>query len=198
MGSFPVGPARDFWPALLGGILVFDQGNWLAYFLLLALVSAYSAAIASVGLALATWISRLGRAVAVCTTVCVGFSFGWMFLVMALFPPKSTGYLLIMGSPLFGTASATSLVGAGANNVVGQYTGAATAGAFLWIFLHGGAAAFLFFATWATFDHCLGRVSSTARPPRRRPGKEPWPARKPVLDDWLDDDQLELAESPQA
>ena len=44
-------------------------GYWAIYIVLLGLVLAYGAAITSLGLALATWVSRLGRAIALCVTV---------------------------------------------------------------------------------------------------------------------------------
>ncbi len=72
-GAFRLAPHVIFWPAVLAGLLVLKGGSLLAYFLLLALVVAYSAVIASLGLALATWISRLGRAVAICVTICRRF-----------------------------------------------------------------------------------------------------------------------------
>jgi hypothetical protein len=181
------------WPAVLAGILVLDGGSWFGYFLLLGLILAYNMAIASLGLALATWISRLGRAVAICVSVCVGFSLGWMFLIMSLFRPDHLGIPLIMGSPLYGTAAATSLVGAGRNAVLGSNTGAAAIGVFIWILIHTTGAAILFVMTLATFNFCLGRISDSACPPTPRIGKLPRLDQKPEFNDWPDNEQAEVA-----
>ena len=54
------------WPAATTVFLVLDHGHWSNYLVLLGLVLAYGATITSLGLALATWVSRLGRAVALC------------------------------------------------------------------------------------------------------------------------------------
>ena len=106
-GAFRLAPHVIFWPAFLAGILLWDGGSWFAYSLLLGLILVYSVAIASLGLALATWVSRLGRAVAICVSIVVGFSVGWMFLIMSCFSRGYLGISLIMGSPLYGTAMAT-------------------------------------------------------------------------------------------
>ena len=46
-----------------------------------AMLLAQGAVVTSVGLALATWIRRVGRAVAVSVTCCAVFAFGWIILV---------------------------------------------------------------------------------------------------------------------
>ena len=196
--AFPAAHHVVFWPAMLAGLLVIQGGNWFAYFLLLALVVAYSAAIASLGLAMATWVSRLGRAVAICVTVCVVFSVGWMFLIMALFRPDRMGIPLIMGSPLYGMAAATSLVAGGSNPVVGGHWRAAAGGAVMWTLIHLSTAAMLFLVTLATFENCLGRVAAYSRSDRRPKAKKVFERRRAEPDEWLDDDPLALAESPQS
>ena len=107
-GVFRLAPRVIFWPALLAGILVYHRGNRFGYVLLLALVLAYSMAIASLGLALATWVSRSGRAVAICVSIYAGFSIGWVILIgLIVHRPESAVVPLMMGSPLSGTAAAT-------------------------------------------------------------------------------------------
>jgi ABC-type transport system involved in multi-copper enzyme maturation permease subunit len=189
-GAFRLAPHVIFWPAVLAGILVYDGGSWFAYFLLLSLILAYCVAIASLGLALSTWISRLGRSVTICVALCVGFSFCWMFLVMSLFNRDQWGVPLIMGSPLYGTASATSLITQGPTSVVGSGTRPTIVGALLWITVHSGTALMLFAATLATFNSCLGRTSDSARPRNPVAGKKPPAGAGPDFvnstgDDWL-------------
>ncbi len=198
-GAFRLAPYVIFWPALLAGILVFDGGSWFGYILLLALILAYSMAIASLGLALATWVSRLGRAVAICVSICIVFSIGWIILVASIF--GDADFLttpLIMGSPLYGPFGATLVVAARAIDVLGPVEPRyAIVGALLWIVIHSGAAALLFGATVATFDHCMGRIPEDARPPGPRAGKKPSPGWKPTHDDSLDEDLVAVEEAPQ-
>ncbi len=47
-----------------------------------ALILAYGVFITSLGLALATWVPRLGRAVALCVVVDVLITVGWFFLIL--------------------------------------------------------------------------------------------------------------------
>ena len=61
-GAFRLASHVIFWPACLAAILLWNGGSWFGYILLLVLLLAYCAAIASLGLAVATWVSRLGRA----------------------------------------------------------------------------------------------------------------------------------------
>jgi len=188
-GAFRLVPHMLVWPALMTSFLVWDGGSWIRYLLLLGLILAYSAAIASLGLALATWVSRLGRAIALCVSAYVVFSFGWVFLVALVFERNQVGLQIIMGSPLYGTALATSAVAADRRHFLQSDDDfAAGAGAVLWTLIHGGAAAVLFAATLATFDRCLGRISETAR--ATVPGLEKKHLRhsQPDLDEWLVED----------
>ena len=73
VGCFPAGSARDLLARLPGRHPARNGGSWFGYILLLVLLSAYCVVIASLGLAVATWVSRLGRAVAICVTIVVGF-----------------------------------------------------------------------------------------------------------------------------
>ena len=102
------------WPALLAGILVAESGRWFSYLLLLGLITGYCAVITSLGLALATWISRLGRAVALTVFVCIVFWVGWIMLIflLAIPGPSNEKFLvpMVMGSPLYGTIFATFAV----------------------------------------------------------------------------------------
>ena len=59
-GAFRQVPFLLIWPALTTSFLAIASGNWIQYALLLGLIAAYGAVIASLGLALATWVSRLG------------------------------------------------------------------------------------------------------------------------------------------
>jgi len=96
LGTFGQSGRVVVWPAAVGGIVVVGSGLWISYFLLLGLILAYIAAITSLGLALATWVSRLGRAVAVCVSAYAVFSIGWMLMVMGIFQPEPLGLSFIL------------------------------------------------------------------------------------------------------
>jgi ABC-type Na+ efflux pump permease subunit len=184
-GAFRLTPHVILWPAIFGGILLWGGGNWFAYFLLIGLILAYCMAIASLGLALATWVSRLGRAVALCVGIVVGFSVGWLILVVSVCSRDYLGIPLVMGSPLYGAAAAMSSVGANLEGRMGPDARYTLVGAIIWIVLHGGAAVLLFGLTVATFDHCMGRISETSAP------RSPKSAKK-----WVRDLELDLDDAP--
>ena len=96
------------WPAATSIVLLREGGSWWSYLVLLGLVFAYGAAISSLGLALATWVSRLGRAVALCITIHVAWMVGWPFAVAFLVGTPAMRYIgMMIGDPpagmLFGT-----------------------------------------------------------------------------------------------
>ena len=89
------------WPALIAGVLVAASGRWLHYALLLGLILAYGAVLASLGLALATWVSRPGRAVALAVTIYAVFSIGSISLIFLLDMGHFWGRYLCMLSPVW-------------------------------------------------------------------------------------------------
>jgi ABC-type transport system involved in multi-copper enzyme maturation permease subunit len=191
-GSFRVAAWVLVWPAILAGLLVIESGYWFRYTLLLGLILAYSAVITSLGLALATWVSRLGRAVALCACAYVLFSIGWVVLVFFFAEPSRTSdhfiLPLVMGSPFYGVFFSTLAVAPGPHHGPGGEADV-WAGAVLWISIHASAAAVVFAATLATFDRCLGRVSETAEDTIPNYRKKGLSAVDLDLDDWI-------AESP--
>jgi ABC-type transport system involved in multi-copper enzyme maturation permease subunit len=168
------------WPAVTTAFLIAESGRVIAYLGLLGLIAAYGAVITSLGLALATWVSRLGRAVALCVAAYVVFSIGWAVLIFLLTmsgrsPPDDQIIVpLIMGSPLYGMGFATAATAEPLHLPFGEAV--IGVGTFLWILIHGGAAAALFAMTVASFDRCLGRVSETAGRPiagiKKKPAAE--------------------------
>jgi len=160
-GAFRNVPLLLFAPALTTLLLAWDSGRWIAYLHFLGLMLVYGAAIVSLGLALATWQSRLGRAVALCVGAYVVFSLGWPALIIPLtFGPGVDNHIivpLIMGTPLYGTAFGTLVVAGGPHNMPGEQVDV-WIGCCLWVMIHGGAAVALYAATVATFDRCLGRM----------------------------------------
>ncbi len=174
-GSFRQVFRVAIWPAATTYFVVADGGHWSVYVLLLALVLAYGAAITSLGLAIATWVRRLGRAVASCVAVYVSLMIGWPILTALLFPNTtgSVGIGLVMGDPPYGALLLTLGTKWGGTWLRGR--GMTTPDdtilwTSLWIVAFVGAAAFLYWATLATFDDCLGRIpDGGGRRSSRRP-----------------------------
>ena len=110
-GAFRIVPALLFAPVVTALLLAGESGRWIQYFLFVALLLAYSAVIVSMGLALATWQSRLGRAVASCVAAYIALSIGWPALVLAITLGGNANdrviLPLVMGTPLYGTIFAT-------------------------------------------------------------------------------------------
>jgi ABC-type transport system involved in multi-copper enzyme maturation permease subunit len=178
------------WSALLAGILTLESGHWISYLMLLGLIAAYCAVITSLGLALATWVSRLGRAVALTVSVCVVFSIGWILLIFLVAVPNGSNdsFLvpMVMGSPLYGTIFTTLAVAPGALHLPGGVNAiVVTFGALIWIVVHSAAAFLLFMTTLASFDSCLGRVSEVAGRSAPFRGKKAGENIDPDLDECL-------------
>ncbi len=161
------------WPAATALFVVLDHGYWGNYLVLLGLVLGYGAVITSLGLALATWVSRLGRAIALCVTAYIGFVIGMPLMLMLCLGDRMDAFTtaLVLGDPPYGAAFLTLAASAsGGSQIVNELTpwdyfrcGVT------WIFVCIGVAASLFRITLATFDRCLGRIPDAAalRPSRK-------------------------------
>jgi ABC-type transport system involved in multi-copper enzyme maturation permease subunit len=161
-GTFRSVPALAVLPALIvGAAVVCYHGHWEAPVLLVGLVLAYGAALASLGLALATWIPRLGRAVAATVTIYVAVTVGVFFLFMALWNDE-TGAGLATASPFMGPVLAlvTFIEWPHYGDEMGRFWLSS------WTVLYALAAGLLAWAVVATFDRCLGRVSDRQGRPR--------------------------------
>jgi ABC-type transport system involved in multi-copper enzyme maturation permease subunit len=188
-GSFARAAPVMAWPAILAGILVIESGHWISYLMLLGLIAAYCAVITSLGLVMATWVSRLGRAVALTISTCVVFSIGWVVLLFLLAMPGGSNdsilVPMVMGSPLYGTIFATLAVTPGAIHLPGGVNATVVgSGALMWIVAHSAAALLLFLAALVSFDHCLGRVSEVADRSAPFPRKKADDKLALDVDDW--------------
>ena len=91
------------WPAATTIFLAASTGYWTTYIALLGLLLAYGAAITSLGLALATWVSRVGRAIALCVAIYVVSMIGWPFAVaIGVGTPAMRHVGMMLGDPPFG------------------------------------------------------------------------------------------------
>lgn len=182
-GSFRRAPWLAFWPALVtfsyipAGTSTWEVGM---VFLVPVLIVAQGAAVASLGLALATWVSRTGRAVTWTVTALVASTVGWPIVGILLMGGSVDSIavtIVIFGSPLFNIVIPTNLLDRTAGFSGPMEVGIPIAVVF-WTVAYAMAAAGLFLATLLTFDRCLGRtpeLPSTGREPRpdgpRRPGQ---------------------------
>jgi ABC-type transport system involved in multi-copper enzyme maturation permease subunit len=157
-GAFRLVGRVFVWPVLLAGLLVANGGSWFDYMLLLGLTLAYGAEITSLGLASATWFSRLGQAIAFCVSAYVVFSIGWVLLIVFTGRADRSMVAPLMGSPLAGTPITTVAVAEAGRNTSDNAHSAIVIGAILWTAISSAVAGVLFVATLATFDHCLGRM----------------------------------------
>ncbi len=164
-GAFRELPRVLVLPLLVAGVDAWINDTWPLLALLVAFICADAAFWTSVGLALSTWIARLGRAFAVAVAAYAVVGLGWPVLVRTLFDgPLGVGLAAI--SPFHG--SYTLIASRAFPRFIDD--------AFLWIpcWIAGETviAAGLLLATLATFDRCLGRMRSFGREaPRRGEGK---------------------------
>jgi ABC-type transport system involved in multi-copper enzyme maturation permease subunit len=120
------------------------------------LVLANGAAIASLGLALATWLPRMSRAAAWCAAA---------FVLMTVAPPliglqiirREIGESVLLGSPFFGVGVISSYV-TSRNPYQGGDLNRVVLPAIAWIVCYSLVAVALLVATLLTFDRCLGRA----------------------------------------
>jgi ABC-type Na+ efflux pump permease subunit len=187
-GSFHLVLHVIFWPILLSIFLIIDGGNWISYLLLVGLVLAYGAGIASLGLALATWVNRLGRAIALCVSICMGCSLGWIFLVMLICRRDQVGLTLVMASPLYGTPLATVAIVPRERGFASGDDFSVAAGTVLWTLVYSAIAAVLFKAVLVTFNRCVGRMRETSGSSLDEPQKKVLHHVEPDLYELLADD----------
>jgi ABC-type transport system involved in multi-copper enzyme maturation permease subunit len=161
------------WPAATTALLAHDSGYWGGYLLLLGLVLAHGAVITSLGLAMATWVNRPGRAIALCVTIHVLSMIGWPILLSIAFRGyRTVVQALLVGDPPVGVLFATMGTSASGFELIGPGINREEfcVWAFGWIVVLAVVAATLFGATLATFDGCLERIPDDGLrlPPRPR------------------------------
>jgi ABC-type transport system involved in multi-copper enzyme maturation permease subunit len=150
-------------PAFAAAVLAGPHGRWAGVPLAAGLTLAYGAALTSLGLALATWVSRLGRAVALTAGAYVVVTAGWFFLVIVATrnTPGPLGPGLASGSPPIGVL----FVSLGILDPSTEPWHAALGWGSFWAAVYAFGSASLLAATLATFDRCLQRGAPA--PPHR-------------------------------
>ena len=150
-------PVLAVWPALTAAVAC-PSRTWSGVLSIAGLVLVYGATITSLGLAFATWLSRLGRAMSATIIAYVAVSVGWVFLVF-LTASNEWAMGLACASPFYGAGLLTA-------DMTGQLGGGPRRFELLtwstfWMVAYAVAAAALYFLTLVTFDGRLGRTGSS-------------------------------------
>ncbi len=174
-GTFAMVPRLAILPIWVTAGAAMITGNGMGLVLMIGLILAYAAAITSIGLALATWVPRLGRVIGISVMSYIVVSVGWP-LLLTLLPMlpyfRSTPFYdlpnwngLLLASPFYGV-HATTEWSARWSFGSGYYAGWGHGPALIheatwpliWIVFYLGLALLLVFATLRSFDRCLGRI----------------------------------------
>jgi ABC-2 family transporter protein len=127
--------------------------RWLGVPLVAALVLAQGAAVTSLGIALATWIPRLDRALILSAAASVLMTVAWIPLAFFLLGGSNLSLGVASASPFLSVALLTSeMARASAGNWPVRVGWALS-----WALCYSGIALALLWATLATFDRCMGR-----------------------------------------
>jgi ABC-type transport system involved in multi-copper enzyme maturation permease subunit len=143
-------------PTLVAATLVWEKGNWPICGLLVLFFVATGAAWTSIGLALSTWIERLGRALTAAVILYALVGLGLPMMALTLFAQNGPGGGLSSISPFYGTFNLTVAIDSPgySQDILPWAAG--------WTLLHASAAVALLLATLATFDRRLGRIGDHA------------------------------------
>ena len=157
LGCFRMAPLMTILPVLVIIAGANNQyGRWSTLPVAIAYILCCGAAITSVGLALATWVSRLGRAVGLTITLYVFITVGWLFLSMMGRNGRGPGQEgLMMLSPFFGPGELTFEACVRMGMPAAQLH---LGWGVVWTLFYAMAAVAFLVATLLSFNRCLGRV----------------------------------------
>lgn len=162
LGAFRGVPALTILPAglALWTVALGGSAKWIGVFWIFCLILAYGAWATSMGLALAIWIPKLGRAVAFAVAADLFVTVGWIFLLISLFRmgPDQEGWMMI--SPFFGPGELTFECGE-----PGMRNHHAEAAIVVLAYLT--ASAGILLLAYLNFDRRLGRITLKANPGER-------------------------------
>ena len=181
-GTFAMVPRLAILPIWVsaGAAMITDGGIGLV--LMIGLILAYAAAITSLGLAVATWVPRLGRVITVSVMAYVLVAVGWPLLLQVLpalsifrtapfsWEPNWDG--LCLASPFFGIYATTEWASRWSYASFNTYSPLGSgpplahgdpSWPLIWIGVYSAIALILAVATLRTFDRCLGRVPESRR-----------------------------------
>ncbi len=191
LGAFRGVPPLTVLPVLIAAALATHTGFALGPALIGGLIVAYGAAITSLGLALAVWLPRMGRAIGLTAGLYIVVLIGAIPVGTILFGKGASGARdgFAAASPFWGVGFSSAMFGGTAGP--GHEIEKQAAWLVFWIVAYGLVALGLLLATLKTFNRCLGRIDN------RLPAEQPFPrpARKPAT--WLPDAEpaLDLSET---
>jgi hypothetical protein len=157
-GAYRTVPWLAVLPTVNIVILAAGTGRWFSVAYILAVVFAYGAAVTSLGLALATWIKRLGRATATSAAIYALITVGWLATVALVFSGGGHDRFesLASASPFFGPGQLAFETGDPHTRTISCYVYLP-----VWIGVYVAAAVILYRLTLYTFDRSLGRVQDS-------------------------------------
>jgi ABC-type transport system involved in multi-copper enzyme maturation permease subunit len=159
--TFRMVPRLAIMPGIVMLVTGLATGRPDAALVEVALILAYGAALTSLGLGLATWIARQGRAMAwAAASYCI-VTIGWFFLVVLLTEgaPGVFAPGLASGSPFIGTI----FVGIQMHEPNPSHWTECLNWLWFWAIAYAVLALVLLLATLRSFDRCLGRVACAPR-----------------------------------
>jgi ABC-type transport system involved in multi-copper enzyme maturation permease subunit len=146
-------------PSLALTMILLKNGRLVGILFPPVLIVLYGSALTSFGLAVATWTTKPGRAVAITMAAYIGVTVGWLFLVALLLPNGggSTGPGLISASPFCGPL----FMGVESSQQFrsGVHWFELLTWIFFWCVVYAGVTVVFFLAAVASFDRCLGRMT---------------------------------------
>ncbi|OJW20677.1 MAG: hypothetical protein BGO49_03630 [Planctomycetales bacterium 71-10] len=157
-GAFRGVPPLAILPALIAGALATHTGFAPAPALIGGLILAYGTAITSLGLALATWLPRMGQAIGLTAGLYIVVLIGAVPVGMVLFGDGhgEPGPGIAVASPFWGVGFSSAVFGGTAGPRHGMREHAAWL--VFWTIAYGLVAIGLLLATLKTFNRCLGRA----------------------------------------
>ena len=161
LGAFRAVPPLLILPAILSLVLMSRTGRIEGVILMIALILSYGAAITSLGVGLATWVPRLGRAVGLSVGLFVAITIGWLVLSSMLLAnhPDEGAIGIMAGSPLMGVGLLSVLLSE--VEIYDEYA-PILAWTVFWTIAYAGLAVGLLLLTIVTFDRCLGRIRESS------------------------------------
>lgn len=163
-------------PVLVAALLAWKTGRWSGLLLFVLQVVTAGAAWTSLGLALSTWLRRVGRAIAWVIILYAFVGLGWPILASTVFdgPWWDVGHALTAISPFYGLFDLTTWMGM----APGEPNDFTRRNSLICTILQALVAGGVLLATLATFDRCLGRIREGGGRSSPRP---PSPIRTPAL-----------------
>jgi hypothetical protein len=166
-GTFRVVPLLALPAGLAAGTVAWHHGHPVGVVVIVALITAYGAALTSLGLALASWVPRLSRAVGLSAAAHVCVAVGWVVFIAILLrrTRRIVGRGVASFRPFFGVLLPTMVMQMSSLSEWNQTLGWVS----FWTLIDAALAALLLTAIFMSFNPCVGRFDGSRG--RRRKGK---------------------------